>query len=221
MNDIWTDRLSEYLDGDLTEDERRELERHLDACAACRATVAELSDVADEARRLDDIGPRRDLWPAIARSAPRPASRVSVSFVELIAASVLIALLSGATVWIVMSRGGSGPVSTVQAEPPVEASASVAAAGETYDRAVADLLQALDEGRKSLSPRTIEVIERSLGTVDRAIAEASAALDQDPGNVFLSLHLARERQRKLALLRQVRNIAERSDDRRGAEPIQE
>ncbi len=53
-------------------------------------------------------------------------------------------------------------------------------------------------------------MERSLTTVDRAIAEASAALDQDPGNVFLSLHLARERQRKLALLRQVQNLAERS-----------
>jgi len=54
------------------------------------------------------------------------------------------------------------------------------------------------------------VMERSLSTVDRAIAEASAALDQDPGNVFLSLHVARERQRKLALLRQVQSLAERS-----------
>jgi hypothetical protein len=79
----------------------------------------------------------------------------------------------------------------------------------TYDRAVSDLLRALDEGRNQLSPKTIEVMERSLTTVDRAIAEARAALDQDPGNVFLTLHLARERQRKLALLRQVQTLSER------------
>ena len=88
---------------------------------------------------------------------------------------------------------------------------AVASGGETYDRAVADLLQSLDEGRKKLSPRTIEVMERSLGTIDRAIAEAGAALEQDPGNVFLSLHLARERQRKLGLLRQVHDLTERAD----------
>ena len=207
MSDPWTDRLSEYVDGDLTDAERQQLERHLEVCASCRATVTELRTVVAEARRLEDVPPVRDLWPAVARSASRPSRRVSISFVELLAASVFIALVSGLTVWVLTARGRvSTPAPATEAAVVVP----VSSGGATYDRAVADLLQSLDEGRRQLSPRTIEVMERSLGTIDRAIAEASAALEQDPGNVFLSLHLARERQRKLALLRQVQNVAERA-----------
>jgi anti-sigma factor RsiW len=210
MSDTWTDRLSEYIDGDLTEAECLELERHLEGCPSCRTTVTELKAVVARARGLEDVPPSLDLWPGVARSAGRRSRRVSVSFLELIAASVFIAFISGLTVWVVTGRDRAAvPSSASSSTSP--AVVPVSSGGATYDRAVADLLQALDEGRKQLSPRTIEVMERSLTTVDRAITEASAALDQDPGNVFLSLHLARERQRKLALLRQVQDLAERSN----------
>jgi anti-sigma factor RsiW len=211
MTDLWSERLSEYVDGELADAERVELERHLETCSSCRTTLAELKTVVAAVRVFDDVPPRRDLWPAIARSASRPARRVSISFVELIAASVFVALVSGLTVWVMTGRGGSvspdgASAATATIDTPV---VPASAGGATYDRAVADLLQSLDEGRKQLSPRTVEVMERSLATIDRAISEASAALDQDPGNVFLSLHLARERQRKLALLRQVQALADR------------
>jgi hypothetical protein len=166
-----------------------------------------LKDVIARARRLEDVPPGRDLWPAVVRSTGRPSRRVSISFVELVAASVLIVFVSGLTVWVVTGRVRVNPPRVARESAAV---APVSAGGATYDRAVAELLQSLDEGRKQLSPRTIEVMERSLGTIDRAIAEASAALEQDPGNVFLSLHLARERQRKLALLRQVHDLTERA-----------
>jgi hypothetical protein len=208
MTDLWTDRLSEYVDGDLADAERLELERHLETCSSCRTTLTELKDVIARARRLEDVPPGRDLWPVVARSGGRPSRRVSISFVELLAASVFIAFVSGLTVWVITGRGPVTP------PPPVPESAgvvSVSTGAATYDRAVAELLQSIDEGRKQLSPRTVEVMERSLTTIDRAIAEASAALEQDPGNVFLSLHVARERQRKLALLRHVQNVAERAE----------
>jgi hypothetical protein len=212
MSDMWTDRLSEYVDGDLTEIDRLELEHHLESCSSCRTIVTELKAVVARARALEDLPPRQDLWPAVARSAKRPSRRVSISFVELIAASVFLAFISGLTVWVVTGRDRSAAPSSASLSDGSTGVAIVPASsgGATYDRAIADLLQALDEGRKQLSPRTIEVMERSLSSVDRAIDEAKAALEQDPGNVFLSLHLARERQRKLALLRQVQDVAERS-----------
>jgi hypothetical protein len=208
-HDTWTDRLSEFVDGDLTEKERLELEHHLESCSSCRTIVSQLREVVARAQRLEDRPPAHDLWPVIVRSANRPSRRVSMSFVELIAASLFIALVSGLTVWVVTGRD-RGASSTSAGLSTANPAVQIKSGGATYDRAVVDLLQALDEGRNQLSPRTIDVMERSLTTVDRAIAEASAALDQDPGNVFLSLHLARERQRKLALLRQVQNLAERS-----------
>src|SRR6266568_3296767 len=66
MNDQWTDRLSEYLDDDLSSAEVTALEAHLAACASCRATLDELRRVVARARALDDRPPATDLWPGIA-----------------------------------------------------------------------------------------------------------------------------------------------------------
>jgi len=57
MTDQWTDRLSEYLDGELLTGERTALEQHLLGCADCRATLAELRRVVARAQALDDTPP--------------------------------------------------------------------------------------------------------------------------------------------------------------------
>src|SRR5690349_10152094 len=65
--DQWTDRLSEYLDGELGIAERAALEAHLAGCPACVAVLAELRRVVARAQAVDDQPPTTDLWPAIAR----------------------------------------------------------------------------------------------------------------------------------------------------------
>src|SRR5207247_10494685 len=67
MNDTWTERLSEYIDGTLPDAERAALEAHLAGCTACRTTLDELRRVVARARALDDRPPAADLWPAIAQ----------------------------------------------------------------------------------------------------------------------------------------------------------
>src|SRR2546429_8964125 len=66
MTDQWTDRLSEYLDSELTSPERTAFEAHLASCDACRTTLDELRRVVTNARALDDRPPGADLWPAVA-----------------------------------------------------------------------------------------------------------------------------------------------------------
>src|SRR5256885_14121328 len=82
MTDQWTDRLSEYLDSELTSPERTAFEAHLASCDACRTTLDELRRVVTNARALDDRPPAADLWPAVAariglsaRSKTRPVGR--------------------------------------------------------------------------------------------------------------------------------------------------
>jgi hypothetical protein len=93
-HDPWSDRLSEYLDGELARDERALLEQHLATCAACRATIAELEAVVRAARGLAPRAPSTDLWPSLesgveAERVPRRAvARLWLAF----AAGVLITL---------------------------------------------------------------------------------------------------------------------------------
>src|SRR5262245_59108609 len=188
--DIWTDRLSEYLDDELSDTERLDLDRHLIGCEICRRTLAELRAVTDVARTAEDARPSRNLWPGIAtaiarQSAPR---RVVFSIPQLVAAGVFVALMSGLSVWVWMARDAPPALRTSAARPAAEL-VRTSTVDATYDRAISDLVRTLDEGREHLGPRTVAVLERSLRTIDRAINDASAALDQDPGNAYLSLHL--------------------------------
>ena len=121
MTDQWTDRLSEYLDGELPAETRASLDAHLSGCADCAATLAELRRVVARAHALDDR-PVVDHWPAIAALigsevtplAPR-RRRVSFSLPQLAAAAIaLILLSSGLASWLVRrSPVGQGtPVAT-------------------------------------------------------------------------------------------------------------
>ena len=253
MTDHWTQRLSEYLDGELGRPEREELEQHLFACGECTRTLTELRKVVDRARALDDRPPTEDLWPAIAariglesRGGTYPAPdrwstagerapgdaenahgkvrplprRFSFSLPQLAAAAVMLMMISGGAVEL-LRRGAPG---TAGSDTPVPLARSVRPAADTttgvrlvaggslggsgYDAAVADLERALEQGRRRLRPETLEVLERNLETIDAAITDARRALAADPGDRYLTGHLASAMRRKLELLRRANELAD-------------
>ncbi|HEX2188684.1 MAG TPA: anti-sigma factor [Longimicrobiaceae bacterium] len=282
MNDRFTDRLSEYLDGELAADEAREVEEHLRSCAGCREVLADLRRVVDRAAGLRDREPAADLWAGIAdriRAEPpevrvvslfdakRARRRISFSVPQLLAAGLVLALASAGSVWMTLRGGQPGaagpvavaPVEVVREAPAVpvaegaaaeeplenvaesvepEADAGVERAGPAppsgraaprrgtratvpgaepssrfvayedpaYDAAVADLQDVLEQGRDRLDPRTVQVLEESLSTIDAAIEDARRALEADPANARLNTYLAGTRQRKLDLLREASQI---------------
>ena len=63
--DTWTDRLSEYVDGELDVATTRALELHLAGCAECRAIADDLRQVSSRGRALPALAPGADLWPGI------------------------------------------------------------------------------------------------------------------------------------------------------------
>lgn len=217
MSDRWMDRLSEYLDGELSEGERVALEAHLQECRACSGVLHDLRRVTARARTLDDLPPARDLWPEIAQrigagrgrgevvelsARRRPPRRWSFSVLQLAAAAIALMTLSGGTVWLLR---GSGPatVATPATTPPVvTVAASRRSSGEIYAQAIADLERVLASGRGQLDTSTVRVIEQNLAAIDRAIAQAQNALNADPANLYLNTHLAETMRRKLELLRQ-------------------
>jgi len=71
--DPWSERLSEYLDGELEAPERSALETHLASCERCAALLVDLRSLVTRARALDDRVPERDPWPALRATLEAPA----------------------------------------------------------------------------------------------------------------------------------------------------
>jgi anti-sigma factor RsiW len=224
ITDPWTHRLSEYLDGDLSQPERAALERHLAACPACSTTLADLSRVVLRARALSAPLPPRNLWDGIAeriasdRLPATPSPRASAtararrrwtfSLPQLAAAALTIAVGSGGFVWWAAGQPGLRPVAVSETDVHgVVAPAALGVATPRYDAAVADLQRVLAAGRGTLDTSTVRVLEQNLAVIDRAIVEAGRALAADPGNAYLNAHFARTMRRKLDLLRQAATLA--------------
>ena len=224
MSDQWTDRLSEYLDGQLEPAEHAECERHVATCAECAGTLESLRLVTARARALPERPIGVDLWPGIAariqaEAAPRVVKlpdtrrRFSFTFAQAAAAALLLAVLSGGAVWWTLR--GPWPGRVAQAPPTValapEASGVATFAGfdeRHYDAAVADLENALKAHRAELDTSTVRVLEQNLAIIDRSIAQARTALAADPASAYLNGHLARQMMAKLDLLRRATALHE-------------
>ncbi len=222
----WTDRLSEYLDGELSPGEDAACAAHLEACEGCREVLRDLQLVVLTARADRDREPR-DGWAGVraqlagARTGHAPPRReIAFSLPQLaLAASLLIAVTAAvshlATGRVAEPAPAAEPAIQAMAEPLMPPSPDVTPANfadAQFDQAVDDLERILREQRQTLDPRTVIVIERNLTIIDEAIRQARAALDADPANTYLNSHLAEARRRKLDLLRRATSLTSGAGD---------
>jgi len=126
----WTDRLSDYLDGELPEDERKAVDEHLRGCASCAAVLNDLKRVVARAASVDARPPQADLWRGIAarlgesakpaRVVPLPARearRLAFTLPELAAAAALLIAVSGGAAWQLEARMGRSAIRQAQGIP--------------------------------------------------------------------------------------------------------
>lgn len=225
MGEHRTDRLSEYLDGTLSEREAARVEDHLAECPACAGTLAELRQVVEAARALPDEAPVPDLWPAIearlpartadgvtprvvpiGRGSDRARRRVTLSVPQLLAAGIALAVMSAGGAWVALHGGPADPATSapVAATAPPAAGSVVLTAG--WETAVAELELEFEGRRGELDAETILVVERNLAIIDQAIEQARLALEADPSSGFLNGYVAEAMRRKVDLLRQATRI---------------
>lgn len=225
--------LSEHVNGALAATERDAVDRHLTECVACARVRADFADLVREARALGPVEPPRDLWPDVlsgledrenaleadldagARPAfPRRRICLTVSVPQLAAAAVVLVTLSASAAW--WARGGLEDPSDVAGPGSASGAIGLASAPaetplpEPLIRELSVLEAALDEGRGRLDPGTVDVLERNLLVIERAIEDSYRALALDPENEFLREHLERTYQRKLEYLREVSWIVDRA-----------
>ena len=209
MHSEWTDLLSSYLDGELDLDSRRRLEAHLAQCESCRAVRVDLSRIVAAAPEYRGEPPRIDRWPGVAAEIDRgrvttlsTRPRFSSPAVGWLMAAGLVAAVGLGLWW---RRVPEAPPSEVAATRVLPASGSpvlpAAFESKAYDTAVAELERTLAERRGSLDSATVRVLQQSLATIDRAIAEARAAVQRDTSNGYLNDQIAGNLRKKLNVLR--------------------
>ncbi len=194
------------------------LDRHLSACNECRAVLDQLREVRTRAQRLEDRVPGNELWTGIAAriradgeqqasreatSTPRERWRVALSVPQLLAAGVALMIVSGGAVQLMHTNRDANV--SLAGQSVVETPGVVTAAFDIreYDLIIAELQLVLEERRAALAPATVRTLEHNLAVIDRAIAEATDALAQDPSNEYVAGHLAKTMKQKVRLLQRM------------------
>lgn len=216
-------RLDEYVDGTLPLDERGALESHLEGCASCRETVQGLRGLQAEAAELPaELAPPRDLWPEIRETlATAPAARAATGgwrpaqggwrrWATLAAAAVLLVVAS-VSLTLLFTGGSTGESAPTRAavEPPPEELIlpGLQVVEQEYARATAELQDLLEESRDRLAPETLQVVEKNLRIIDRAIEETRAALELDPGNSRLGRFLTAMYLQRVEVMRRAARVS--------------
>jgi hypothetical protein len=163
--------------------------------------------------------PSRDPWPAISaametRSNERRVAKTGSSWwPTAAAAAVVLALAAG-----ILLRPGLDNMNPVRGEPVASVSETAPNAAVAQPNArVSGMLDSLDaeytaafrefigagESRDVLAQQTVDKIE--MGWADMRVAEEqlSAALEQNPGDLFLSERMMELRARQLGFLKQL------------------
>jgi hypothetical protein len=170
----------------------------------------------------DSVEPAHDLWPAIhgrieaARVSALPATRIDgtpvrrrMPWIRLAAAAAVLVVTSATLTWLaVVPREPRLPTLAIPTgDVPTTASPSSLATFASYERSAADLASALERRTERLDPATRAVLERSLRTIDEAIAEARAALAADPASGAYQAFVESAYRQKIDFLRRANDIA--------------
>ena len=222
------ERLDDYIDGTLPEEEQLRIARHLDVCSLCSKEFEKMKSLLEEARNLpDSIEPRRDLWPAIrAQMRPQevPAARERLSLRGFWifqprrrwrwGVGAALAAAAAAVVAILLLSSPEQPLETSipespEAQPALPSYVSFLTQALEYEcmGAGKQLLASVGGSENRFGAEAAAAIERGMHPIDVAIEETKSALEQNPGDPELLQMLTSRYQRKLSLLDEAIRLA--------------
>ena len=220
--DLQSDVLVDLVDGRLDPAEQRQIERHLEACAECRALVTDLRSIRASAFMLDRREPAAALWAklqAAVAAEPKPSARL-LQMPRAIrrslgeggwpvwlgaAAALILATVIGLLPLLNRNAASDGdqPAAEVQPEVTVESVAEeFAKAEEQYQKAIDDLQTIANKDTGELDPQVAAVLQKNLTVIDQAISESRAALKTQPTSTNAQDGLFDALRTKVALLQQ-------------------
>jgi anti-sigma factor RsiW len=215
----YSQAIAEFVDGALDPARQRELERHVEGCAACRALIADLKSIQAAAFTLD----RRELPPHILpalkarlREEPLPSSRGTLlafprsraATAAWMAAAAALLFITTAAVWSLIGPANArhdDQAQTTPADPgdPVASlQAELQAATKHYENAIQQLEQIAKSDNGALDPQVAAVFQKNMQVINQAIDESRAALQSQPSSTDAQEGLFDAMRSKVALLQQ-------------------
>ena len=183
-------RLSAFIDGALSAEDRTDVERHVEQCAVCRGMARDLERLRGAARELGPMRPPDHIWLEIAgqvhaasgqaaRPAPPSTRRPAVwQWVGLAAMLVIVTM----AVYFVMRAPGVTPVpgNAGPDEAVKEVASELKLAMQHYENAITKLEALTKNNDGAIDPAIADMLQKNLAVVDRAIAESRVALQNNP-----------------------------------------
>jgi anti-sigma factor RsiW len=213
--DLQADVLVDLVDGRLDPAQQRDVERHLEGCAECRALATDLRSIRASAFMLDRREPSPALWSKLqAAIAAEPAPRARVLLIPTrnnwpvwLAAAAVLTLATTIGLWPLMSRNATPPHEVAVTEPAAEVTvesvtAEFEAAERHYQKAIDDLQLIANKETGELDPQVAAVLNKNLTVIDQAISESRAALRAQPASTNAQEGLFDALRSKVALLQQ-------------------
>ena len=216
--------LVDLVDGRLDGPERRDVERHLEACQNCRALVEDLRSIRAAAFMLDRREPKAATWAklqAAISAEPAPKGRLlslsrrgvndgRANWPVWLGAAAALILATVIGLLPLLNRApqthDDSAKTTAQGETPevtVESvTAEFEAAEKHYQKAIDDLQTIANKDTGELDPQVAAVLQKNLGVIDQAIAESRAALKSQPASANAQNGLFDALRTKVALLQQ-------------------
>lgn len=204
--------LVDLVDGRLDGAEQRNVERHLEGCANCRALVEDLRTIRAAAFMLDRREPKPETWTrlqaSIAANPQSTRSEVPNRLPVWLAAAAALILATAVGVWPLLNRtashgdatkaaGGDQPPATVES-----VTAEFEEAEKHYQKAIDDLQTIASKDTGELDPQVAAVLQKNLTVIDQAITESRDALKAQPANASAQNGLFDALRTKVALLQQ-------------------
>ncbi|MBP1634569.1 MAG: putative transrane transcriptional regulator (anti-sigma factor) [Acidobacteria bacterium] len=219
--------LDDLVDGTLGGEARRRVEAHLETCAGCRGTTADLRRIREAARSLPRVDPPADGWSRLSAgldragrpglvAAPSPAreARGASGFATwrpawgFLAAAAVLAI-AVATTLLLYRTTPAGDRAPAAGQAANAASADLVSSVETelqladqhYQKAIAGLEQVWKEGQGTVDPQTAAVLQKNMGIIDQAVRESREALRAQPTSEAAQETLFEALRRKVDLLK--------------------
>jgi len=186
----WDEKLSAYIDHDLSAAEAAAVAQHVHACVSCRLAIEDLRSVKSALADENDAGiTPREGWSALREDIAAITRRTRLIWWSAAAAAAVMISSTGA---VLAHRASKNDVASVNV-PTLSASITSASAELERDTRAHGTLVATP---------IKTAMDASLAVVDAAINDARTALVRDPRDPFLIDYLDGLQRKRIQVLRE-------------------